>query len=221
LPATFRNLFLSQRFDETEFNQDICHVFSEAADLLRKYTLDIDILPSDLDYPASMLAHRKLVLEQMETELDRRIRQFQKALLIAKQICTDQLDRLALKYRTKLVELGHTHRGLEARLEETLRDARETFDVRMKSKVSPYVARRTELETDLGKLKTESLVTETTLKAQSPFVYTSTSFTLKAMIDCRRSPDPPSTLYTPNVGFIILALVTLLIASERSFHQSQ
>jgi hypothetical protein len=154
-----------QRFDENEFNQEICQIFSSAADLLRRYNLDIEIFPSDLDYPASVLAHRKLVLEQMETELERRICQFQKAGLIAKQICNDQSDRLRQKYRTKIVELAHAHRALEAQLEETLRDARETFDFRLMSKVAPYAARKAELENDLGKLKTEALVTETTLKA--------------------------------------------------------
>jgi hypothetical protein len=156
---------LPQEFEENLINESICELFTDAAKLLHRHNINLELVPNDLNFPETYLSSLKLLVEQMDTELERRIRQFEKALMTARHIFTEKLDYIKLRHRNQFETLCEDHRIKEAKMEQNLRDFRETFEGRLRNKVSSYLAERDQLESDIVRLKGDTTLTQTTLKA--------------------------------------------------------
>lgn len=145
------------------FNSDISDIFEEAASILNGSHVGIELASEDLSSPIPFLNFAILQHERLSAELDRRLRLFDKSLLVSQQICDDQIDKLQFKCKSQLDDLKFKIRAEEKELNENLQDIQQSFETRLYVEVSKHVRERNIVESNLSKINSEYQLTETTL----------------------------------------------------------
>ncbi|OHT16845.1 hypothetical protein TRFO_41535 [Tritrichomonas foetus] len=152
-----------QSNDESTLNSEIGSVFHEASTILKGADLDIEIAQQDFDSPISFLNFSKLQLERLNTEIERRIRLFDKSLLVARQICNDRVEKIQMEYKNRIDGMRTKNKAEEKKLNEQLLQIQQSFETRLHTQIAKYLRERNSIESQLSKLKTEFNLTETTL----------------------------------------------------------
>lgn len=161
----FSDIHHREIFNPNDLTEDVCYVFAEAAHILESGDVSINVIPQDLFSPIPRINEFKLRVEQLNTELDRRLRLFDNSVVMARKIFDRELDKKQEDNKIRLRKLDEENDAKEKALLKELNHIKETFDSRLHNEVSMLIIEKNRFEADLNKIKSEYNLTETTLTA--------------------------------------------------------
>lgn len=148
---------------EDSINSDICLIYKEAISILNDISSNIETNPGDRTTPIPFINYAKLQIEQMSTELERRIRLFDKSLTVAYRVFSEKKDEIQTNFNTQFDQLKQKNRIEEKDLNWKLQQLQQSFETRLHSEISTYQKERNLIESQFTKLKSEFNLTQTTM----------------------------------------------------------
>lgn len=148
---------------EDSINSDICFIYKEAISILNDISSNIETNSSDRTTPISFANYAKLQIEQMSTELERRIRLFDKSLTVACRVFNEKKEEIQTNFNTQFDQLKQKNRIEEKNLNWKLQQLQQSFETRLHSEISTYQKERNLIESQFTKLKSEFNLTQTTI----------------------------------------------------------